>query len=270
MKRGKKGKIIMRKLTRRSYNRKLIIFGLAIFLAFGMISTGFAAWLISSAATEDAEAPVEVDKIVDESFELTIDQLDDEGKWLDTADKISFDAKQDDTTGRVKFQENGTGDAGEQLELTLSGKVTNVAALGQQPETTGDKNEIKIEVALPDTLKAAITANYLTVQYTVDAGSYVALPAGNTIWVAPNAVDGTFSITLKFVWGSAFGGMNPSLYYDQVTDPEQDGYIPDAQMKTELTAFRATLIGAETSDADVLTREYTGTITFTVTAAASY
>lgn len=261
----------MRKLTRRSYNRKLIIFGLAIFLAFGMISTGFAAWLISSAATVDADAPVEVDKIVDESFELTIDQLDAEGNWKADADKISFDAKPDDTTGRVKFQENGTGDVGEQLNLTLSGKVTNVAALGKNPESTGDKNEIKIEIALPDTLKAAIAANYLAVNYTVGTGgSDVDLPDDNTIWVAPNAVDGTFSITLKFTWGTAFGGMNPSLYYDQITDPEQDGYITDAQMKTELTAFRATLIGAETSDADVLTREYTGTITFTVTAAASY
>lgn len=260
----------MRKLTRRSYNRKLIVFGLAIFLAFGMISTGFAAWLISSAATEDAEAPVEVDKIVDESFELTIDQLDEAGTDWDGA-LISFDAKKDDTTGRVKFQENGTGDTGEQLELTLSGTVTNVAALGQQPGPTGDKNEIKIEIALPETLKAAITANYLTVQYTVGTGgSDTALPADNTIWVAPNAVDGTFSITLKFVWGSAFGGMNPSLYYDQVTDSTAEGYIPDAQMKTELTAFRATLIGAETSDPEVLTKAYSGTITFTVTAAASY
>ncbi len=259
----------MRKLTRRSYNRKLIVFGLAIFLAFGMISTGFAAWLISSAATEDADAPVEVDKIVDESFELTIDQLDDNNDWI--GDLISFDAKKDDTTGRVKFQENGTGDAGEQLNLTLSGKVTNVAALGQKPESAGTANEIKIEIALPETIKAAIAANYLTVKYTVGTGgSDVALPDDYTIWVAPDASTGVFSITLKFVWGSAFGGMNPSLYYDQITDPEQDGYITDAQMKTELTAFRATLIGAETSDPEVLTKEYTGTITFTVTAAASY
>ena len=225
----------MRKITRRSYNRKLIVLGLAIFLAFGMISTGFAAWLISSAATVDADAPVEVDKIVDESFELTIDQLDADGKWKADADKISFDAKQDDTTGRVKFQENGTGDAGEQLNLTLSGKVTNVAALGQQPGTTGDKNEIKIEIALPETLKAAITAKYLTVKYTVGTGgSDVAFPADNTA---------------ETPLGKA---------------------VTDAAMKEQLAAFRATLIGAETSDADVLTREYTGTITFTVTASASY
>ena len=266
----------MRKITRRSYNRKLIVLGLAIFLAFGMISTGFAAWLISSAATVDADAPVEVDKIVDESFELTIDQLDADGKWKADADKISFDAKPDDTTGRVKFQENGTGDAGEQLELTLSGKVTNVAALGQQPGTTGDKNEIKIEIALPETIKAAITAKYLTVKYTVGTGgSDVAFPADNTIWVAPDASTGVFSITLKFAWGTAFKNENPGVYFDteyadSTAETPLGKAVTDAAMKEQLAAFRATLIGAETSDADVLTREYTGTITFTVTASASY
>ena len=256
----------MRKLTRRSYNRKLIIFGLAIFLAFGMISTGFAAWLISSAATEDADDPVEVDKIVDESFELTIDQLDADGKWKADADKISFDAKPDDTTGRVKFQENGTGDAGEQLELTLSGTVTNVAALGQQPGSTGDKNEIKIEIALPDSLKAAITAKYLTVQYTVGTGSYVNIPDDNTLWVAPNAVDGTFSITLKFGWGEKFNFKNPCEYYDL---DETGKTVTDTDMKDQLAAFRGMLVEA-TGEENALTKPYDGPITFTVTAAASY
>ena len=256
----------MRKLTRRSYNRKLIIFGLAIFLAFGMISTGFAAWLISSAATVDADAPVEVDKIVDESFELTIDQLDADGKWKADADKISFDAKPDDTTGRVKFQENGTGDAGEQLNLTLSGKVTNVAALGKNPESTGDKNEIKIEIALPDSLKAAITAKYLTVQYTVGTGSYVNIPDDNTLWVAPNAVDGTFSITLKFGWGEKFNFKNPCEYYDL---DETGKTVTDTDMKDQLAAFRGMLVEA-TGEENALTKPYDGPITFTVTAAASY
>lgn len=262
----------MRKLTRRSYNRKLIVFGLAIFLAFGMISTGFAAWLISSAATKDANAPVEVDTIVDKSFELTIDQLDlSSNAW--TGKTISFDAVKGDSTGRIKHQPEAEDDAGEQLNLTLSGKVTNIASLGAQP-SSNNANMLKIEVALPDTLKAAIAAGYLTVQYTVgDNGSDTDIPSDNIIWVKPVASEngeGTFSITLKFGWGEKFDEMNPSLYYDQITDPEQDSYIPDAQMKTELAAFRATLIGADASDEDVLTAEYSGTIKFTVTASASY
>lgn len=264
----------MRKLTRRSYNRKLIVFGLAIFLAFGMISTGFASWLISSAAEKEANSPITVDKIVDESFELTIDQLNEDGTaW--NGKTLSFDAVKGDNTGRIQHQAEAGEDTGEQLELLLSGTVTNIGALGTQPETS--MKAIKVEITLPDTLLAAITANYLTASYVVgdpETGTPVAITAATTtVWIAPTATangEGTFSVTLKFGWGSVFGGMNPSLYYDQITDSNADGYIPDAQIKTELTAFRATLIGAETSDPEVLTKEYTGTITFTVTAAASY
>ncbi|MBQ1261318.1 MAG: hypothetical protein IIY01_00145, partial [Clostridia bacterium] len=243
-----------------------IVFGLAIFLAFGMISTGFAAWLISSAATKDADAPVEVDTIVDKSFVLTIDQLTDNG-W--NGDKISFDAVKDDTTGRVKHQPEADGDLGEQPELTLSGTVTNVAALGKQPDGNNE-GVLKIEITLPDSLKNAITEKYLTVSYTVGATGSVTTLTSNTLWVKPDASTGEFSITLKFGWGEKFNGMNPSLYYDQITNPEQEGYIPDAQMKTELAAFRATLIGANAEDADVFTKAYEGTIKLTVTASASY
>lgn len=255
----------MRKLTRRSYNRKLIVFGLAIFLAFGMISTGFAAWLISSAATKDADAPVEVDKIVDESFELTINQLDDAGKWKAEAGKISFDAKKEDTTGRVQFQANGDNDAGEQLELTLSGKVTNVAALGKQPNGNNE-GVLKIEITLPDSLKNAITEKYLTVSYTVGATGSVTTLTSNTLWVKPDASTGEFSITLKFGWGEKFNGKNPCEYYDL---DETGKAITDAAMKEQLAAFRAILVEA-TEGEDALAKPYSGTIKFTVTAAASY
>ncbi len=266
----------MRKLTRRSYNRKLIVFGLAIFLAFGMISTGFAAWLISSAAEKEANGPVEVDKIVDESFELKINELDDNKIW--TGKLISLDAKKEDAEGRVQFKANGDNDAGEQLELTLSGTVTNIAALGAQPNSN-NANMLKIEVALPDTLKAAITKGYLTVKYTVgDNGSATDIPSDNTIWVAPVATEngaGAFAVTLKFAWGTAFKNVNPCEYFDtdyadSTAETPLGKAITDAAMKEQLAAFRATLIGANAEDADVFTKTYSGIIKFTVTASASY
>ena len=265
----------MRKLTRRSYNRKLIVFGLAIFLAFGMISTGFAAWLISSAATEEADAPVEVDKIDDESFELTIEQLDEAGTEWDGA-LLSFDAKKEDTTGRVQFQTNGENDGGEQLELLLSGTVTNIGALGVQPETT--TKSIKVDITLPASIVAAINADYLTASYTVGTAKTDINVDGKTgdqtitVWIVPtanaqDATKGDFAITLKFGWGDAFNGKNPCEYYDL---DETGKNVTNEDMKTALTEFRATLVGIQTDDPDVLTKAYEGKIKFTVTASASY
>lgn len=266
----------MRKLTRRSYNRKLIIFGLAIFLAFGMISTGFAAWLISSAATAEPNAPVEVDTIVDKSFELTIDDWNAENKtW--TGATISFDAKKDDADGRVKFQENGTGDAGEQLNLTLSGTVTNAAALGKQPDGA-DAGVVKVEIKLPTSLTKAITEGYITLSYTVLGQQKQDVTVGNaaehveTIWIVPTAAategdPSTFSVTFNFGWGAKFNGQNPCEYYDL---DDAGKAVTNENMKAELEAFRLTLVGPLADGEDALTKPYEGEIKFTVTAAASY
>ena len=36
------------KLTRKHYNRKILSFGLVLFLAVALLSTGFAAWIMST------------------------------------------------------------------------------------------------------------------------------------------------------------------------------------------------------------------------------
>lgn len=273
----------MRKLTRRSYNRKLIVFGLAIFLSFGMISTGFAAWLISSATEKEANSPITVDKIVDESFELTIEQLAADGTtW--NGKTLSFDAVKGDTTGRIQHQAESNEDAGEALTIDLSGTVTNIGALGTQPDTT--TKAIKVEITLPETLVAAINANYLTASYTVGTDTNAIDVAGKTgdqtiaVWIAPTADateanNGTYALTLTFAWGSAFRGENPSVYYDtdyaeSTTETPLGKAISDAQMKEELAAFRATLIDANAGDTDVFEKAYSGNINFAVHAAASY
>lgn len=37
----------MAKLTRNSYKRKIILFGVIVFMSIALISTGFAAWVMS-------------------------------------------------------------------------------------------------------------------------------------------------------------------------------------------------------------------------------
>ena len=267
----------MRKLTRRSYNRKLIVFGLAIFLAFGMISTGFAAWLISSAAEKDIERPVEVDTIVDKSFELEINELDDSGNWI--GKNISFDARKEDTnsTDRVQFHPNGESDGGEQLELLLSGTVTNRASLGKQNESA-PAGAVKVDITLPASIVAAINADYLTASYTVGTDTTNIDVEGKTgdqtitVWIVPtanaeDATKGDFAVTLKFGWGTEFGGMNPGDYYDTEGAGKA---VTDTDMKAELEAFRLTLVGPLADGEDALTKVYDGKINFTVTAAASY
>ena len=44
----------MARLTRNSYKRKIILFAVFVFISIALISTGFAAWVMSNDATLDA------------------------------------------------------------------------------------------------------------------------------------------------------------------------------------------------------------------------
>ena len=58
----------MSKITRRSYKRKKIIMGVVLFGAVGLVSTGFAAWVLSASATSDNSANLKVGTVSDNSM----------------------------------------------------------------------------------------------------------------------------------------------------------------------------------------------------------
>ena len=241
----------MRKLTRRSYNRKLIVFGLVLLMAIGMISTGFAAWVMSSVNNADADAGVTVGTISDASMDVTIDQWDEEAEeW--TGDILSFDAESDDDEGRIRAD----ADAKNQLTMTISGKVTNVAALGQ----------LTLTIKLPESLAAAIEAEYIAIDdsdASYSAGTLTVTKESLNYTLVDDNANATFSYTLTFEWGEFFGGMNPCEFYDS-TVATRDGVtgasITDENMKTEMDLFRKTITG------DATNATYTGTIDITVAA----
>ena len=287
----------MKKLTRRSYNRKLVIFGLALFMAFGMISTGFAAWVMSTASNATANPNVTVDTITDEGFVVTIDQVDDEGAWIGS--ELSFDALKTDASGRVYYQSDNMGvdeednpvdnDKGEVKQMKISGSVDNANAL----------NTLTMEIDLPDQFVTAQKMGLIEIVLpdgvTMDAEGKFTLTwtkggvYTNTLSdVTFNTSDSNvieFSFTLTYKWGSFFAGMNPSEFYDddetaadkRIAKLNAEGTalegpvaefdagngkgISDDQMKKEMHAFRALM----TENAET-TATYTGTIAIVVTA----
>ena len=150
----------MRKLTRRAYNRKVLVFGISIFMSIAMISTGFAAWVLSSVTgVSDAEGDVYVAIVNDNSITITVDQWTD-GAW-DAGSKLSFDAKSGDITGRVV----ASSDAAEKLTLPIDITVTGAGKL----------DSATMRVDLPESIANAMKPdkNYITLKtiggYTVGA-----------------------------------------------------------------------------------------------------
>ena len=257
----------MKKFTRRSYNRKLIVFGLSLFMAISLVTVGFAAWVMSAVTNAQGNAPVKVAVLSDASMTVTIDQLDENNDW--TGNVIHFDASKEDTTGRLRSSVDGEGNSNskEQMEMDISGKVTHAEML----------SDLTMDIVLPNGLANAIENGYII--YIGDdgetgTGDIVYNDDTNTITVkkaklnvSETATDEsgisyvTFSFTLEFNWSSYFGGVNPSEFYDNdalmaatdrcdvvkatgaaAADGETNDYISDAKMKQEMEAFHGMLI----------------------------
>ncbi len=241
-----------RKLTRNSFKRKIIVFGVAVFMSVAMVATGFAAWVISSNAKQEAGVGVNVAEIQKGNLTLTIDNLSD-GKLSDV---LTFGPRADDDGGYLKASKDA--DEIEDLSFVISGSVDNAQNLGGLTLTLDLTN-----------LKNAIDANYITFDYEsfgatlVDGSNYIFVidimnsNAAKVTYVegTPDAETGvekdTFSVTLSLSWGTAFGGMNPGDYYDGGIEGNP-GYTFDADdnvvdvISTALKAFNTAMVGDAT------------------------
>ena len=205
----------MSKITRRSYKRKKIVMGIAIFGAVALLSTGFAAWVLSSSANKEQSTGIKVGAVGDSSMtikDIKVEGIDTRrnsptlGEVIETTD-YSFNPKYNDNTGRVRFGAIGD-DCGERLSLTISGVVTEAQNLGSL--TVGPKN-------VPDKIIQARDENYITVPACLTDVVTLVENTDYTINVNEGLTTAKFSFKVEFGWGSLFNGINPAEYYDDFT-----------------------------------------------------
>ena len=217
------------KLTKKSFNRRIYAFGLMMFVAIGLISTGFASWVMSKNAAADTEGDITVGTITDGSIQITD---------LAIAGEFRFEPHKDDKTGFVQYNAPVVTDENpnpkethENLTVTLTGKV--------KPATYFNKISFEIkENDLPVGVKAAIDAKYITAPTCYK--NAVTFAKADDATVDEITVDTandevTFTYTISFGWGEKFGFENPSLYLEA-----ENGYTYDTAFD-ELVAFRRTM-----------------------------
>lgn len=221
----------MARLTRNSYKRKIILFAVFVFISIALISTGFAAWVMSSDTHFDHEGNVSVGVVSDSSLKIEITNLDELKAF-----SFQFEPAAGDNTGRVRIDSKTN--LSEALTFTIEGKISNYAVLAE--------NGLTIKMVLPKGMEKAIELGYIVAPDCVTED--------DIIDVTPDDKGGaTFSYTLTFEWGAAFKGVNPSLYFDGHTLDKETGKIvdsvdrsgldenvyPDAKVKTILEDLRA-------------------------------
>ena len=204
----------MARLTRNSYKRKIIMFGLFVFVSVALISTGFAAWVMSTNAQVDQSGNVNVGLVEDSSLKIELTNTTSLENFT-----FYFEPAEGDNTGRVRLDSEHP-ELHEQLTYTITGKITNYSIL----------SKLTIDMLLPDSIKQAVTLGYIVLPDCANA----------TEEIPVNPADGTFEYTLEFKWGATFGNMNPSKYYDD----DATGKLVDANtVKTNLENLRACAYG---------------------------
>ena len=246
----------MAKLTKKSYRRKRMLMGLSLFMSIALISTGFAAWVISSSQTKSLDGNVSVGNVSDKSIELEVSfAKDSEDNDLNN---IKFEPLETDVTGRVR----NDGKNFESLSVTINGKIKDeglylkslsvelVELVEENGETvpydyTSGSSNLQVAeeegyIVLPESLNQKI---YL---YDFDDKDENLNPGTETTWnftqASKESTVHEFSYKIEFKWGDKFGGMNPGIYYDQPDNTDEDKTVIN-----ELVNLRTMIYGVKTN-----------------------
>lgn len=218
----------MAKLTRKSYKRRRLVTGIALFMSIALISTGFAAFVIASQSSDNTTGDVQVGTVDNKSLKVTIDTT------KSKLGNFSFDADKDDVSGRMKASTE-EGATFENLSIKVVGNIDHSQFLGKltaqliRLDTNGD--EIK---TLPenDPITKAVADKYITApacyynEVTLyDSTKPTETVSGFTYTPASGNEKAEFAYVVSFAWGEKFGTVNPSIYYDNAGKDIEDNVM---------------------------------------------
>lgn len=207
----------MAKLTRNSYKRKIILFGVIVFMSIALISTGFAAWVMSQEKKQSTSGNVTVGAVTEGNIEVILDPL--------TVKDFKFEPKESDTTGRVRNDKTNF----ESLTVTVTGTIKNTQFL----------KEATIKMNVKDAVKQAETAGYIILPECANSEVVLTLTESGTN-------EKKFSYDITFKWGSKFGNVNPGEYYDSAafkpSEEELNGF--EGTQEEKITAYIKSVLNA--------------------------
>ena len=269
------------RLTRRSYRRKLIMFGVSIFMSLALTATGFAAWVLSKDTQKEASGAVEIGAVAEASVEISdISFIADNDKQVNP-DHFIFEPLEIDTTGRVRYDGESQP---ENLDVKFTWTVKNFEIVGELyvdfkvPATVYTAIE-KGWLALPNTFELLdgiekikndknADVDYKVLRYKIHNAdtkitnnlelsedkvlSYKVTKEGDVI------TEVEFTMNIPFAWGEEFDkdgeadtnindNLNPGIYYDTPfpEKPAKGTGVPYETVKATLNEFKASLHGIE-------------------------
>lgn len=227
----------MAKLTRKSYKRKKIAFAAVILGGVALVSSGFAAWVLSNNKENSNEGAVTVGEVKDASLEMTV-TLKTKRYTLDTQDwtaqndvnsgKFNFNPEFGDVEGKGGRVYNDSESDGKfdcenlTLRYTIVVSSTSRTAFKELKVLMNEKDSgTKISTATSETNNWIVAPSCFGKEETISASSSTDAQQKKFTGPTEKTLEGktTYSWTLDydltFGWGSAFNSMNPAKYFDE-------------------------------------------------------
>lgn len=234
----------MKKVTRHAFSKKAIMITASLFVTLALITTGFAAWLISSGASDEGTGNITTATIDDARLGLTVAMA--EGK-----DFVCFGPQADDKVPHIMYDpsKDGEKDDKEVLVATVTGTIKNYDRLEKFNITIkiSDKALKAAGYEWTETNEGSLKNRTYTYnagnacislpEYAVDKdGRFLPLPSDTSKTTAPKTILATdsmftagatenekkFTFDVTFGWCEKFEGCNPGKYLDG----EVPGHVP--------------------------------------------
>lgn len=273
----------MKKVTRHAFSKKAIMITASLFVTLALITTGFAAWLISSGASGEGTGNITTATIDDARLGLTVAMA--EGK-----DFVCFGPQADDNHPDIRYKApvGDEKDDKEVLVATVTGTIKNydrlkefnitikisdkaLTAAGYEWTETGE-GSLKSRTYTYNAGNACISLP----EYAVDTdGRFLPLPsdpfnkttapktisAGDSMFTdgaTENEKKFTFDVT--FGWGEKFEGCNPGRYLDREVADHLPSTTYTVDQKLEIMTELRSLFEDESKNVDAANLKFVVTV----------
>ena len=207
--------------------RKGILMASAILGSAAIVSTGFAAWVVSTNVTQEATGNIEVDSVTDNRIKFS------DPTWTGGDNIVTFGRPQ--SVSNDVWLTNNSQSMIEDLDVSFTFTPEWESSDGKEANS-----KVKLYFAIEvdgkdasDLLYSSTNAGYTTFTNK----SLIVLPDLSSYTDKEYVVGQPITIDLTFKWGEAFGGKNPYTYFNSLTT--DGGFLASANNPTNAEAEEA-------------------------------
>lgn len=237
----------MAKLTRKSYKRKKVAFAAVVLGGVALVSSGFAAFVLSAGAEQKNPGNLEVGKIINGSLQMNVYSYNSAA----TGHKGALIEKDKDLTEYFRFDADGKdiktnteGNGTKPGATKVSNRVYYKEETDRLPATleqtfvveitssTDSLASFNVKMAIDKDLSTAVTAGFITLPDCAETSGVTMTSSGESNnWTDPTGLRNdtctfkkeklaedsykwTFEYKVAFAWGARFNNTNPCYFFD--------------------------------------------------------